>query len=283
MTNPDPTPLRPADVFMHLIVTYLTPLFLSTTGGNVEHARMAAIEAVNAYAARNQEALLAIAQIIAFGLAILDSLNRSMEDDLPLTLVLRPLSDATPYHPTEQHDPETERLKEEAVLAGIARARQRLAEFNAAHAPEQPAATPQPAARPANPIQTMLQAALHAPTAASPNQAPPESPHETSRSGKSHHQPLNPNPGHRPPRRLGHRNDQPRRPNHRQSRGPFASATPQRHILGRHPHPNRRPTALRQAYAAIAVRPRRPRETAAPLGLTPATPSPTTARWKQRA
>ena len=79
---------------MHLIITYLTPMFLATAGGDVQYARMAATEAVKAYKAREHVDLLYIAQIIAFGLAILDSLNRSMADDLSVTQVLRLRSNA---------------------------------------------------------------------------------------------------------------------------------------------------------------------------------------------
>ena len=91
MTNPQAstTLLHPADVFTHLIITYLTPMFLATTGGDIQYARMAATEAVNAYAARDPIDLLSIAQIIAFGLAILNSLSRSMAENLPIALVLR--------------------------------------------------------------------------------------------------------------------------------------------------------------------------------------------------
>ena len=79
---------------MHLIITYLTPMFLATAGGDVQYARMAATEAVKAYKAHEHVDLLYIAQIIAFGLAILDSLNRSMADNLSVTQVLRLRSNA---------------------------------------------------------------------------------------------------------------------------------------------------------------------------------------------
>jgi hypothetical protein len=69
MANPQTnnTPLNPAEVFMHLIITYLTPMFLATAGGDVEYARMAATEAVKAYKAREHVDLLYIAQIIFDG------------------------------------------------------------------------------------------------------------------------------------------------------------------------------------------------------------------------
>jgi hypothetical protein len=87
-------PLRPSDILMHLIVTFLTPMFISATGGDVYLARLAALETVNAYGARNQADLIAIAQIIAFGLAVLGSLSLSMADDLSLSMTLRLRSNA---------------------------------------------------------------------------------------------------------------------------------------------------------------------------------------------
>ena len=188
MTNPQPnnTPLNPAEVFMHLIITYLTPMFLATAGGDVQYARMAATEAVKAYKAREHVDLLYIAQIIAFGLAILDSLNRSMADNLSVTQVLRlrsnaaslsraaercqrvlrdaPLDDAASYYPSPEFDPEAERQSEEAVFADIAAAEQRLAEVTApARTPQRPSSpTPHPTPKAQNPMQEMLQAARNA-------------------------------------------------------------------------------------------------------------------------
>ena len=69
-------------------------MFLATAGGDVQYARLAATEAVKAYKAQQHVDLLYIAQIIAFGLAILDSLNRSMADNLSVTQVLRLRSNA---------------------------------------------------------------------------------------------------------------------------------------------------------------------------------------------
>jgi hypothetical protein len=82
-------PLHPSDILMHLIVTFLMPMFISATGGDIYFARMAALETVNAYRIRSQADLIAIAQIIAFGLAALGSLSLSMADDLSLSMMLR--------------------------------------------------------------------------------------------------------------------------------------------------------------------------------------------------
>ena len=86
--GPD-VPLNPSDVLMNLIVAFLAPMFLGAGGGDIGFARTAAIETVNAYQARNHADLVAIAQVIAFGLAVLGSLSLSMADDLSLSMILR--------------------------------------------------------------------------------------------------------------------------------------------------------------------------------------------------
>ena len=81
--------IQPGDVLLHLIVLLLAPLFLEAGGGDVNFARLAALETVGAYRARNNADLIAIAQIIAYGLASLGSLGLSMADDLSLSMILR--------------------------------------------------------------------------------------------------------------------------------------------------------------------------------------------------
>ena len=91
-TSPEPTTAaRPhqADILMNLIATLLAPMFLGVTGGDVTLARLAAIETINAYRAQNLADLIAIAQIIGYGLAALGSLSLSMADDLSLSMTLR--------------------------------------------------------------------------------------------------------------------------------------------------------------------------------------------------
>ena len=91
-TSPEPatTPgRRPADILMNVIAALLAPMFLGVTGGDVALARMAAVETVNAYRAQNLADLIAIAQIIAYGLAALGSLSLSMADDISLSMTLR--------------------------------------------------------------------------------------------------------------------------------------------------------------------------------------------------
>ncbi|MDQ2762754.1 MAG: hypothetical protein M3Y22_04490 [Pseudomonadota bacterium] len=80
---------HPSDILLALIVAFLVPMFVGVSDGDVRLARMAAIETVNAYRARNHADLIAVAQIVAFGLAALGSLSLSMADELTLSMTLR--------------------------------------------------------------------------------------------------------------------------------------------------------------------------------------------------
>jgi hypothetical protein len=82
-------PFHPTDILMSFIVALLAPMFLGVCAGNISYARMAAIETVNAYRTRNHADLIAIAQIVAFGLAALGSLSLSMADDISVSMALR--------------------------------------------------------------------------------------------------------------------------------------------------------------------------------------------------
>ena len=77
------------DILLNLVVTLIAPVFLSVTGGDLTLARATARDAINDYRARDHADLLAIAQIVGFGLASIGSLGLSMAEDLPLSLVLR--------------------------------------------------------------------------------------------------------------------------------------------------------------------------------------------------
>ena len=79
---------------MNLIVTLLAPMFIAVCGGDIEYARMAATETVNGYRSRDHGDLIAIAQIVARGLAALGSLSLSMSDDLTIAMTLRLHSNA---------------------------------------------------------------------------------------------------------------------------------------------------------------------------------------------
>jgi hypothetical protein len=133
-------PHHPTNALISLIVTLLLPTFLGVTAGDIALARMAAIETINDYRARNNADLIAIAQIIACGLAALGSLSLSMDDEISLSMALRlrssavalnrsaeqnrralsqPLRDTpTPYYFETPPDPEITTADDE----GIARA-----------------------------------------------------------------------------------------------------------------------------------------------------------------
>ena len=191
MTNTatETMPLCPADVFMHMIVAFLTPMFLVSAGGDAAVARAAAAQTVESYTARNPLHLLAIAQMIALGFGVLSSISLSMADSLSIPTILRLrgnaaslnraaeqcrralAGNATQDHPACEFDPQTEQLHEEATIARLARAEQRLAEMQPrTQVPSEPAApvvaaaTPQPADLP--------QVATTSPPAAPPRTAP---------------------------------------------------------------------------------------------------------------
>ena len=84
-----PVRLHPYQILMNLIATLLAPMFLGVTGGDVAMARMMAIQTVSAQRISSLMDLLAVAQIVAYGLAALGSLSLSMDDDLSLAMVLR--------------------------------------------------------------------------------------------------------------------------------------------------------------------------------------------------
>jgi hypothetical protein len=87
MTDPDPA--APSNVLLSLIATLLAPAFLAVTNGDLSLARIAAIHTIADYRARNHADLIAVAQIIGFGLAALGSLSMSMDDDISLSMTLR--------------------------------------------------------------------------------------------------------------------------------------------------------------------------------------------------
>jgi hypothetical protein len=80
---------RPGNLLLELVAALLTPIFLGVAQGDVALARLAAIETINDYRARNGIDLIAIAQIIACGLAAVASLGQSMAEDLSVAATLR--------------------------------------------------------------------------------------------------------------------------------------------------------------------------------------------------
>jgi hypothetical protein len=83
-TNP-----HPSEFLMALIVTLLAPMFLGVTAGDIALARVAAKKTIDAYQARGHADLIAVAQVIAYGLAALGSLSLSMDDGISLSMALR--------------------------------------------------------------------------------------------------------------------------------------------------------------------------------------------------
>jgi hypothetical protein len=83
------TTQRPYDILLNLIVILLTPMFLGVTAGDAGLARLAALQTVNDYRARNHADLIAVAQIVAFGLAAVGSLSLSLADDISMSMALR--------------------------------------------------------------------------------------------------------------------------------------------------------------------------------------------------
>jgi hypothetical protein len=163
-------PLHPTDILMSLIIALLAPMFLAVSGGNINYARMAAIETVNAYRIRNNADLLLVAQIVAFGFAALGSLSLAMADNLSLSMTLRlrananachrsaeqnrralnasaPDTATTPFEPPAEPDEDHD---EAAVIAGVAAAQKLVAEAQARMQTEAA-----PIAHPATPAQTL--------------------------------------------------------------------------------------------------------------------------------
>jgi hypothetical protein len=178
MTETTPLPDPPQQVattsasgiLISFLATLLAPMFLGVTAGDVALARAAAIEAINAYQARNHADLIAVAQIIACGLAALGSLSLSMADDISLTMALRLLGNANALNRSAEHnrralqgtrpnDPAPEITfkpadddQESRVLAELAQTQNRVAEANIRLQSNQPAAPPAPACP--RPVQT---------------------------------------------------------------------------------------------------------------------------------
>jgi hypothetical protein len=79
----------PPSMLLSLIVALLAPMFLGVTAGDVALARLAAMQTIDDYRAQNNADLIAVAQIVACGLAALGSLSLSMDDEISLSMTLR--------------------------------------------------------------------------------------------------------------------------------------------------------------------------------------------------
>jgi hypothetical protein len=182
-----------ADILMHLVAIHLAPMFLCVTGGDIDHARMAAIETVNAYRAQTHADLIAIAQIVAFGLGALGSLSLAMNDDISVGMTLRLRGNANACNRSaeqnrralRQHRLETGSIEharrecapepgqdayEAEVIANVAATRQLVAETQAQM---QAGNQAQPPAAPKAPAPAPAAAALNIPTVAIPTVAIP--------------------------------------------------------------------------------------------------------------
>ena len=97
-------PLYPAECLLTLIITLMTPMFLSAAGGDVAFARMAAAETLESYRADTHADLITVAKIVAFGLATISSLCLSMADGVPVTQILRLRSNANALDRSEHRN-----------------------------------------------------------------------------------------------------------------------------------------------------------------------------------
>jgi hypothetical protein len=164
-TNTTPTgqksgSLHPAGLLLNLIVTLLTPMFLTVAGGDPEFARAAAAETLASYRAETHNDLITIAKIIAFGLATLGSLSLSMDDGRSLSQILRLRSNASATDRAEHRNrlaldksraqkaaqPPPEPEIDTAALAAAAAEMQKRAAENLANLTPQPDAERQYAA-----------------------------------------------------------------------------------------------------------------------------------------
>lgn len=146
-------------ILINLIVSLLAPMFLAVTEGNIALARAAALETIIGYRVQNHVGLLAVAKIVAFGLATLGSLSLSMTDDLSISMVLRLRGNANALDRASDRNERALQVAqaqspatgfdEAAIRAGMAEAEQRAAEVRAQT--QVPAETPVPPAEPAYP------------------------------------------------------------------------------------------------------------------------------------
>jgi hypothetical protein len=160
----DDDDINQADLLMHVVVMLLAPMFVTASGGDIGFARMAAFETLKAYQNRYQTDLIAVAQIIAYGLAALGSLSLSMEDGISLSMALRLRGNANALTRSAELNRRTlretsaasqepawapdspEAQYEATVLASLAETQKVLAEAQSPRNPAPPPAAPAPAA-----------------------------------------------------------------------------------------------------------------------------------------
>nr|WP_294545477.1 hypothetical protein [uncultured Rhodopila sp.] len=160
-------------LLLNVVVAFLAPMFLWSSGGNITFAQLAAIEALDAYRATGPLSLIAAASIIAFELAALSSLSQSMSEDLSLSMALRLRGNANSMDRAAERNrrtleqdcriAESPDLPNEAALeAAVADAQLMVQEANARikAAQQPPAPAPGSAARPAPATETAARAPM---------------------------------------------------------------------------------------------------------------------------
>jgi hypothetical protein len=184
LTPADDLGLHPADVLINVLVSLLAPMFIAGADGDLRLARAAALETIISYRAQNHASLMAVARIIAFGLATLGSLSLSMLDDISIPLVLRLRGNANALDRSCERSERALRearalpaaeapgagSDEAAVPAGVAEAQQPAAELRprtqAPARPAEPAPAAAVAAKPVEPSRRAEWAAAMAQVAA---------------------------------------------------------------------------------------------------------------------
>jgi hypothetical protein len=83
MTEPQP------DLLMDILLGVLAPLLMAGSITDIQVARLATRQAIDAYTAHGQDQLITVAQIVGFALTALDDLRLSMQPDLSLSMKLR--------------------------------------------------------------------------------------------------------------------------------------------------------------------------------------------------
>jgi hypothetical protein len=160
--QPQQVEVDTTEILFNLVVALLAPMFLTATGGNVQQARITAAHTLDSFQAMTRGELITSALIVAFSLTAMSSLSLSMQDGLPISLILRLRGNAqSASRAAEQNrraleqdrsaapqaeaafDPREAELsaKEAEVIAAVAAARKRVSP-----AQTQSAQTPPPSA-----------------------------------------------------------------------------------------------------------------------------------------
>jgi hypothetical protein len=170
LNHPPQPEVDTTEILFNLVVTLLAPMFFAATGGNLEHARLAAAHTVDSFCPRTHGDLITTALLTGFSFSALGSLSLSMDDGLSIPTILRLRGSAqSASRAAEQHRralqqpsraaplpaplaaPEPDpglTAKEVAVMEAVAATRQRVVA-----AQSQPAQPQAPVRQPAAPSQ----------------------------------------------------------------------------------------------------------------------------------